>query len=128
MKTHVHVSLSITGLKATNLNLDEFKFETQMESENTPEEQMAAVNNIGRLLTTMVYDLAKPSAQVGKEPHPIMDEKPDDVPDGHDCTHESYHLDCGFCRARHSRHICMKCHTEIGEPFSDFCNKCQGGN
>lgn len=74
------------------------------------------------------------------EPKIITDDVPDDVPDGHDCTHAKFDQTCGFCRARGRGHdeslsdpapMCARCgglshwvNTEMTK--AGLCDDCKG--
>lgn len=142
MKTLISLTISVTGLKGFDskdtgitganpdlvFNLDEFKFDINHTTESTPEEYIEGIKGLCDLFKPIIRDLACPSSQVGK-PSLFDDDMPDDVPDGHDCTHDKYHVDCGFCRARAKLGLCMKCH--YGKAIGDgaLCENCfKGGN
>lgn len=140
MKTLISLTISVTGLKGFDskdtgitsanpdlvFNLDEFKFDINHTTESTPEEYIEGIKGLCNLFKPIIRDLACPSAQVGK-PSLLDDDMPDDVPDGHDCTHEKYHVDCGFCRARHAKGICFKCRMRPITMSDGFCSVCYPG-
>ncbi len=149
MKTLFNLTIAINGLIIKEAfdkpepicNLDNFQFDLKHEVELAPEEYANLTNNFGKLLTTMAYEFLKPSSAVSRPADTVCPMKDclnstcsackstlyDDVPDGHDCTHETYHLDCGFCRARARLGICSKCHHGKAIGGGALCNNCFEG-
>jgi hypothetical protein len=105
MKVNISLTIAIAGLTVKEISqsdptfqMGDFNLDLKHEVDMQPEEYTTAVNSIGKMLTTCIYDLAKPSHMVDKEP-PIKE-------------------DAFMCRI---------CHKVPAAPFSTICTDCQKG-